>query len=384
MAKIPVLSFFTGGGFLDMGFEQAGFDVAFTNEFNEDICDMHDYAYTAWRASIGDPREARISFRGSIEDVNVNHIARTDPFGVIGGSPCPSFSIAGKQKGKDDPRGQLAWVYVEKIIALRPSFFLMENVPGLARTAKHSKFLYELRVKLRDAGYSTDVSILNALEHGAPQDRERMFMVGFRNDFLLEVPKPRGFDVLAGGWFPYPAPTHPGAKDRYPWPKTSPFGATPPRPDVPIELTISPLLQGLYAVANSTEHFQPYSRKFTEVPEGDTHRKSYKRPHRYRYSPTAAYGNNEVHFHPWLPRRMSVRECLRIQTLPDSYVLPTEKPLSIKFRMIGNGVPVLLARAMASSMMRFLASSTRASCSPSATPPSEEAVRGVEWAAAGC
>jgi len=374
MTKIPVISFFTGGGFLDMGFEQAGFNISFTNEFNEDICDMHDHAYSAWRASEGNNDPSLISFRGSIEDVNVNHIPVIGPFGVIGGPPCIDYSVAGKQAGKDGVHGRLSLCYVEKIIALRPVFFLMENVPALARTAKHSKHLFELRMKLREAGYSTDVSILNALEHGAPQDRERMFMVGFRNDVLLEQPRPRGFDALPSGWFPYPVPAYPGAKTAYPWPTTSPFGATPPRPDVPIELTISPLLQGLYEVANATEHFQPYSRKFTEVPEGDTHRKSYKRPHRYRYSPTAAYGNNEVHFHPWLPRRMSVRECLRIQTLPDSYVLPPEKPLSIKFKCIGNGVPVLLGNAIARSIMSFLCCSTKVSCLPSAILPSGEAV----------
>jgi DNA (cytosine-5)-methyltransferase 1 len=361
---IPIASFFTGGGFLDMGFEKAGFCPAFTNEFDDDISDMHDHAYTAWRRSLSLlAPEAKITYRGSIEDVKPTDLGGVR--GIIGGPPCPAFSVAGKQGGKDDPRGKLSKCYIDLIIGARPEFFVMENVPGLARTAKHKAYLSELRTSLRAAGYFTDVKILNALEFGAPQDRERMFMVGFREDVLREKPTPNGFDPLEDGWFKYPKPIYPNAKKAYPWPDMCPFGATPLVPEVPMELTVNSAIADLDvhhddpnfgSVPNSDEWFEPYSKKFTEVWEGDVHRKSYKRPHRYRYCPTAAYGNNEVHFHPWLARRMSVRECLRIQTLPDSYVLPAEKSLSIKFKMIGNGVPVKLAEALGASVMSFIKS----------------------------
>lgn len=267
---------------------------------------------------------------------------------------CPAFSVAGKQGGEDDPRGKLSKCYIDLIIKKQPKFFVMENVPGLARTAKHKKYLRQLRLNLKDAGYVTDVKILNALEYGAPQDRERMFMVGFASEFLKALPISQGFEPLCDGWFPYPEPLYPGAKEVYPWPDISPFGSTPPRPDVPEQLTINSCLVNLDGVANSMEWFNPYSKQFALVAEGDVHRKSYKRPHRHRYSPTAAYGNNEVHFHPWFPRRMSVRECLRVQSLPDDYVLPAGKSLSIKFKCIGNGVSVVLARALAMSVMKFI------------------------------
>ncbi len=362
-----IASFFTGGGFLDMGFEKAGFNIAFTNEFNEHISDMHDHAYSGWRRSLGifSP-EAKITFRGSIEDVKASDLPSVD--GIIGGPPCPAFSVAGKQGGKEDPRGKLSQCYISLIIAAQPKFFVMENVPGLARTAKHKAYLRELRLQLKAAGYYTDVKVLNALEYGAPQDRERMFMVGFREDVLRVKPTCFGFECLEEGWFPYPKPLYPNAKKAYPWPDMTPFGATPLAPEVPMELTVNSCIADLDvhhddsnfgAVPNSTEWFNPYSKKFTEVWEGDVHRKSYKRPHRYRYSPTAAYGNNEVHFHPWLARRMSVRECLRIQTLPDSYVLPPEESLSIKYKMIGNGVPVFLSEALGKSVMEFIKTGTK-------------------------
>ncbi|MDD5774731.1 MAG: DNA cytosine methyltransferase, partial [Candidatus Omnitrophica bacterium] len=82
-------------------------------------------------------------------------------------------------------------------------------------------------------------------------------------------------------------------------------------------------------------------------------RKSFKRLHRYRYSPTVCYGHNEVHLHPWEPRRLSVREAMRIQGIPDAYELPPEATLTSKFSAVSNGVPVQLAFEVAKSLKSF-------------------------------
>ena len=66
------------------------------------------------------------------------------------------------------------------------------------------------------------------------------------------------------------------------------------------------------------------------------------------------YGNNEVHLHPWKPRRLTVREALRIQTVPDGYVLPSENSLTHKFKVISNGVPSLLAQQIASALLKYI------------------------------
>ncbi len=76
--------------------------------------------------------------------------------------------------------------------------------------------------------------------------------------------------------------------------------------------------------------------------------------HRFRYSPTVAYGNNEVHLHPTEPRRLSVREGLRLQTVPDSYILPKDMTLTAKFKMISNGEPTLKADLLAKEIRRTL------------------------------
>lgn len=101
---------------------------------------------------------------------------------------------------------------------------------------------------------------------------------------------------------------------------------------------------------NANEFFNLYKadNELKLINEGETNRPSFKRLHRFKYSPTACYGNNEVHLHPFKHRRLSVRETLRIQGVPDTYILPAGLPLSKKFKMIGNGVPVPLAKALKS------------------------------------
>lgn len=89
------------------------------------------------------------------------------------------------------------------------------------------------------------------------------------------------------------------------------------------------------------------------IQEGDTSRKSFKRLHRWKYSPTAAYGNNEVHLHPYRTRRLSVAEAMAIQSLPAWFELPATVCLSAKFKMVGNGVPYLMARRIAGKIRLF-------------------------------
>lgn len=362
--KIPVLSFFTGAGFLDIGFTRAGFDVVFHNEFIPEFAQGFQYGFSRLT---GKPEPK----------VCVGDIARLEPaeilkeafgpagapavWGMIGGPPCPDFSVGGKNAGQQGENGVLSYTYMRQIMDLLPTFFLFENVPGLFRTEKHRHFLNDLR-QWAEAVYVTDIKILNALEFGVPQDRERVFFIGIKREWLqargmepgLDRYNPASFD---GHWFPYPSPLYPDVKKEYPWPKKDAFGGEPLRPaGVPSELTVAhwlldPSIEGL---PNQDEHFRAKSGKFLEIAEGDDRRKSFKRLHRWRYAPTSAYGNNEVHLHPTLPRRITVREALRLQSVPDEYELPPEMSLTDKFKTVGNGVPVRLAQSVASALRAFL------------------------------
>lgn len=322
----------------------------------------------------------------SITEVGPNEILREafgavgkpELFGVIGGPPCPDFSVGGSNRGHKGDHGKLSQVYVSRILEIRPTFFLFENVPGLLRTAKHRAFLCELLNQL-SPHYQIDLRIVNALEYGVPQDRERLIIVGLKNTWLrsqgqrvnskqsskLLVEQARGNIIgnshtdLITRWMPWNRfRSHPDAKTKYDWPDTIPFGsASCIPPDLPEELMVGPLIcdqQRISKLPNGTEGFNPYSHRFSTVAEGDVSKKCFKRLHRWRYSPAAAYGNNEVHLHPTEPRRLTVREAMLIQTVPENYALPGDMTLSSKFKTIGNAVPVRLAEAMAKSLKEVL------------------------------
>jgi len=348
-----------------MGFEQAGFDVVWTNEIHPLIARMYYHGMTSWRQSLGlAPKECRIT---QVADIRLLHSSKVlheafpkeQPaiFGVVGGSPCPDFSVAGLNRGESGDHGQLTKTFVNIIRKIKPSFFLLENVPGLFRTAAHRKFLVRVERWLEKAGYNIDRNLLNALEYGVPQDRQRLFLVGIRKGLVKEK-LGRKVSYGARGWFHWPSPKYPNAKVAYAWPDIVRKGETPSLPEgVPLELTVGHFLNGNNSPAlysNSREYFKPYSKKFLTTLEGATRQKSFKRLHRHRYSPAACYGNNEVHLHPWKNRRLSVREVLRIQGVPDSYVVPEDIPLSRKFKTIANGVPVPLAYEVAAAIRRFL------------------------------
>ena len=369
---MPLLSFFTGAGFLDIGFGEAGFPAVWHNEIVEWFVKGYEFGMSNRPCTLAGT--GRIECRESIATTGPNEIFKQafqggsapGPFGIIGGPPCPDFSVGGKNKGHQGERGKLSEVYIDRILELCPAFFLFENVPGLLRTKKHKAFFDRIRSKAQ-RNYVTDVRILNALDYGVPQDRERVFFVGFERRWFKRkygIAAVRSCDAAVNAgkhWFPWDAAREvDGAKAAFRWPTTSPFRQSPPKPKgVPDKLTIHGCILGgagmdLSALPNGKDAFKPYSQKFHEIDEGDDSRKSFKRLHRWRYSPAAAYGNNEVHLHPIEPRRLTVREAMRIQTVPDWYALPPEMPLSHKFKTIGNGVPIKLARAVALAIRKVL------------------------------
>lgn len=362
--KIPILSFYSGGGFMDMGFDMAGFEIVWTNEVDATFAKLHAAGITSWRKSKGNDVKAEIFNTKSIIEVSSNDIiAEAFPkgkplhFGIIGGPPCQDFSIQGNMVGFEGDRGKLTIVYFDRILDLRPTFFIMENVTGLTKNASTKEHLSSL-LKRVEKEYYVDHQTLNALEFGVPQHRERVFFVGILKS---KIDKKHINIRMDGSWFDWPINRkHKNAETKYTWPLTSPFGRTLAKPDgLPIELCVESCLvpqRQLNRIANANEYFNLYKteEELLQIKEGETTRPSFKRLHRYRYSPTACYGNNEVHLHPYKNRRLSVRETLRIQGVPDAYALPAELPLSKKFKMIGNGVPVPLAKAVAVAVKKFV------------------------------
>lgn len=363
---IPLLSFFTGGGFLDMGFEQEGFRVVWMNEHNTAFLILHKKAYSTWRRRKKLRQYRTYVEESSIEDLThtkilANAFRRKRPhvFGVIGAPPCPDFSHAGQHKGHNGVNGRLTKTYVELLCQIKPAFFVLENVSGLAKFARNRKFLDRMKLRLERSGYAVDEKILNALEFGVPQYRERLFVVGIKKSFANRYFRKNRID-LESSWFPWPANAkYPNAQKVYKWPGQVKVGEGLRKPrGIPDELCVSSCLiqkRDRNRIQNANNIFNVYSKKFYRVKEGDTTGKSFKRLHRYRFSPTACYGNNEVHLHPWEPRRLSLREVMRIQGVPESYVLPKDVFLTTAFKMVSNGVPVPLARVVAGAMNTLIA-----------------------------
>ena len=363
MNNIKVFSFFSGSGFLDLGFELSGYTIELVNEISPAF--LGAYKYSRGVMGLAKPRHGYKNI-----DINEYLDLRSDELreqirisksdgsliGFIGGPPCPDFSVAGKQRGRNGDNGKLSLSYVNLIVAQQPDFFLFENVKGLWRTAKHREFYEELKEKLAEAGYFMTDRLTNSLEFGAPQDRDRILLFGINKTLA----KKRGLQVEGFPWTKYAKYDLSDIK-KMPWPTTEPFVENSIRncpQGIPEELTVEYWFRknDVNHHPNSKDCFVPRAGavKMASVSEGDDSKKSYKRLHRWRYSPTVAYGNNEVHLHPYKVRRLTVAEALSLQSLPKEFVLPADMSLTDKFKTTGNGVPFLLAEGIAKTIAFFL------------------------------
>ena len=361
--KLKIFSFFSGCGLLDLGFEKAGYEIETVNEYSKSF--MNAYQVARSNMKIAPPKHGYYNcdindfFEDKSADLQEIISSETNDeslIGFIGGPPCPDFSIAGKQKGRNGDNGKLSLSYVNLIIKMKPDFFLFENVKGLWSTAKHRAYYDELKGMLSDAGYIMVDRLTNSLEFGVAQDRDRVLLFGVKENLAAS----QGYELSKFKWDKYIKYDLNKVKNM-PWPDMEEFSVDSQRDipkGIPKELTVEYWFKKnkVESHPNKDAYFVPRAglAKMKVIPEGDANKKSYKRIHRWRYSPTAAYGNNEVHLHPYKERRLSVAECLAIQSLPKEFALPADMSLSDSFKTIGNGVPFLLAYGIARTIRDFL------------------------------
>lgn len=365
-SKIKIFSFFSGAGFLDLGFEREKFEIVFVNEYNNNFLDAYKFARKSM--NINSPK-----FGYFCDDINCllkgeSKIRLTEAVllekkdgvvGFIGGPPCPDFSVAGKNEGISGKNGILTNSYKRIILQQEPDFFVFENVKGLWSTQKHRKEYEKVKESFRRKGYILIDKLVNALDYGVPQDRERIILFGIKFYLIDQNRKSALFKLKKNfdwGVKPEYAQEH---RCQCEWPETNQFAVNSiieqPVNIIP-ELSIEYWFKknDVYNHYNADDYFQPKSvDRFESILEGDVSKKSFKRLHRWRYSPTAAYGNNEVHLHPYLARRISVAEALAIQSLPKEYIIDKVLCKSDMFKTVGNGVPYLLARGIAHSIRQF-------------------------------
>lgn len=183
--KPTVVSLFSGGGGLDLGFLNAGYNVVWAIDNNSN-------AVNTYKENIG--HHIRCA---DITQEDVEHIPKADV--VIGGPPCQSFSLAGNRH-VEDARGQLVWRYIEIIKHVKPKAFVFENVTGLlsARNSEKESIVELLKKAFQDIGYTVEMNVMNAAEYGVPQKRKRVIIVGLQGDKKFVFPKPIYGDANSG------------------------------------------------------------------------------------------------------------------------------------------------------------------------------------------
>jgi DNA (cytosine-5)-methyltransferase 1 len=175
--NMNIVSLFSGAGGLDKGFEAGDFHTIWANESDKDIWETFEKNFPRTQLD-----------RRSIIDVPSSEIPDCD--GIIGGPPCQSWSEAGALRGIQDHRGQLFFEFIRILRDKQPLFFLAENVSGML-AARHSKALKNIKRLFIESGYNLSFSLLNAVDYGVPQDRKRVFFVGFRQDLNLKFEFPK-------------------------------------------------------------------------------------------------------------------------------------------------------------------------------------------------
>lgn len=326
MNNIKIASFFSGAGGLDLGFTNANFELVFAND-NWGGC---------WETF---EKNHKIPIRKeSLLDISPSEIPNVD--GFVGGPPCQSWSLAGKMGGTNDPRGKLFYTYVKFIEEKKPLFFLAENVPGMISKTHMPEFENILR-SFREIGYETSFKLLNAKDYGVPQDRKRVIIVGYREDMnkKFQFPQPLKKKVTlkdAIGDLPEAMP----ATEKN---KTNGDQLAVPNHE--------------YMVGGFSSRYMSRNRvRCWEEP-------SFTIQAGGRHAPCHPQANKMIKveedkriFDPKSPapyRRLSVRECARIQTFPDDFIFYYTN-LAQGYQMIGNAVPVKLAEAVAKKIYQDL------------------------------
>ena len=176
---MKLISLFSGCGGLDLGFERAGFDIPVANEYDPTIWETYKVNHPSTKLIEGDIRNIQESdFPDDID-------------GIIGGPPCQSWSEAGSLRGINDSRGKLFYDYIRILKSKQPKFFLAENVSGMLAN-RHSEAVRNIIEMFKECGYDLTVSLVNAKDYGVPQERRRVFYIGFRRDLGVHFKFPIG------------------------------------------------------------------------------------------------------------------------------------------------------------------------------------------------
>ncbi len=324
--NIPVVSFFSGAGGLDIGFEVAGFDHKILFEKNELFCKTILHNRPNWSVLSAD-----ISNYELMHEEISKYIGPSNKFdGVfIGGPPCQPFSIASNQRFSKDgenfkrtgfnhkTNGNLLFDYIKLIVSFKPKSFLIENVPGLLDVDNGEQLAKAYKI-LEDVGYIVQQPmVLRADAYYVPQQRVRLFIVGSRTAKDYIPPKQSNFTTNVGGIFD--------------------IDILNVKNHITREHNAESILRYMYLDYGQRDKLGRVDRLDPSLPSKTV-------------IAGGTSGGGRSHLHPYFPRTLSVRESARIQTFPDSYEFIG--PVARQFTQVGNAVPPILGAQIAHSIYK--------------------------------
>lgn len=357
------ISFFTGAGGLDIGLKQAGFDIKLAIEIEATYCETLSLNYETLNIKQGDIMD--YTKKKIYEDSNL-------PLGteiglIAGGSPCQSFSTAGKRQAFSDPRGQAMVKFAELVTEIKPKAFLLENVRGLlSASLKHrplnqrgegfpelepdekpgSAVAYLLK---QFPDFNIEYKLLNAADYGVPQKRERVFFIGIRKDLNKK--------------FIFPETTHNenGTNGKIKW------------------VSVSEIFKNLEDIVHTHVNYSEERLKYMKmIPLGGGNWRDlpsdvvaqamggaytsgggkvgyFRRIHYNKPAPTVLTSPIQKSTnlgHPFENRPLSIEEYLAIQEFPKGYKIAGT--LNQKYTQIGNAVPIRLARILGTAIYQTI------------------------------
>jgi len=324
---MKIVSLFTGAGGLDLGFEKAGFNIVWANEYDSTIWETFELNFPKTKLD-----------KRNITDVPASDIPDAD--GIIGGPPCQSWSEAGAGRGINDKRGQLFYDYIRILKEKQPKFFLAENVSGILHP-KHSEAFSNIIKEFEKAGYVVSYKLLNANDYNVPEDRFRVIIVGYNKKLekKFEFPEPLTHKPVLRDAI-YDLRLAKPAKD---YNKTNGNALKIPNHEY--------MNGGFSTIYMSRNRVRSWDEPSFTIQAGGRHAPIHPQAPKMKF-----IEQNKRIFVPGkehLYRRLSVRECARIQTFPDNFIFKY-RDVADGYKMIGNAVAVNFAYHLAKKIAKDL------------------------------
>ena len=343
-ASFRFADLFSGAGGFLIGHIKAGWSPALSVDFNKNVAATHGKNFPAVPFLQGD-----LSSETVLNEI-ISILRDKDLAAVVGGPPCQGFSVMGKRRfvhtrGHDpekDERNKLVYSFIKVVKEVKPRWFVMENVPGLANLDE-GEFLLKLIKKYKDIGYTNvEWRILNAADYGVPQLRRRLIVIGNRTGHIIPWPKQK--------FYGKPTSWQKGHRTVGDAITDLAEKASYNKHTCHVPMNHKPLLVERYKYIPeggrlNVDKLPPHLKAGYRTEEVKNYSHVFKRLNRNLPSGTMVPGHNAFPIHPWLNRALTVREAARLQTFPDE--IEFMGPRQEQCIQVGNAFPPLLAEAIA-------------------------------------